>query len=491
MLRLLVLLVEVEARLPGPGGGPGGVPPAARGARPRPPTSCSTAGSGSRMPAFEDVDERPEVALRGLPAGALVGPERADPWRRRRCGPSGCHDSGRSSAASNGRSGQVAREREQPHPRDEAQRRPEPRVGHRVDDVATHARHGADEAATNRRGRRARRATSAAVGALARRDELVQRGADPSGAPASASVPGRQAATGDSRPPRTHSGVGPGEARRRACAPRSATPPIHRGRRGWRPRSRGSSSRSEMSSRSRRNARTGCRRKRSSRSRPTVGASYGRPARAPGTGGGPARAQGGAGPGEVQRVEAPGRCPARAPTSRSCGRRRAAAGARPRSCRGHGPSACAPCGPPRRGARPRAPRAGAADWSARRGPSTSPRGCPRRRAARRAAAGGPRCAHRGRRPAGSRAVRSSPSRSMWRGKLPSSSPSRHTTRCGMERIGTSVHTVRCPVRKFARVGRPFSRSFMMRPDVVAAEDHRAGPTSSVGGLTHQLVEQRA
>ena len=36
---------------------------------------------------------------------------------------------------------------------------------------------------------------------------------------------------------------------------------------------------------------------------------------------------------------------------------------------------------------------------------------------------------------GLRAVRSSPSRSMWRGKLPSSSPSRHTTRCGMERIG--------------------------------------------------------
>ena len=45
-----------------------------------------------------------------------------------------------------------------------------------------------------------------------------------------------------------------------------------------------------------------------------------------------------------------------------------------------------------------------------------------------------------------------------RGNSPSSRPSTHTTRWGTERIGTSVQTVRWPVRKFARVGRPRSRS---------------------------------
>ena len=54
--------------------------------------------------------------------------------------------------------------------------------------------------------------------------------------------------------------------------------------------------------------------------------------------------------------------------------------------------------------------------------------------------------------------RSSPSRGVRRGNTPSSRPSRQTTRCGTERIGTSVQTVRWPVRKFARVGRPRSRS---------------------------------
>ena len=45
-----------------------------------------------------------------------------------------------------------------------------------------------------------------------------------------------------------------------------------------------------------------------------------------------------------------------------------------------------------------------------------------------------------------------------RGTTPSSIPSRQTTRCGTDRIGMSVQTVRWPVRKFARVGRPRSRS---------------------------------
>ena len=55
-------------------------------------------------------------------------------------------------------------------------------------------------------------------------------------------------------------------------------------------------------------------------------------------------------------------------------------------------------------------------------------------------------------------MRSSPSRVDLRGNTPSSIPSRHTTRCGTDRIGMSVQIVRCPVRKFARVGRPCSRS---------------------------------
>ena len=45
-----------------------------------------------------------------------------------------------------------------------------------------------------------------------------------------------------------------------------------------------------------------------------------------------------------------------------------------------------------------------------------------------------------------------------RGNAPSSRPSRQITRCGTERIGTIVATVRVPVRKFARPGRPRSRS---------------------------------
>ena len=55
---------------------------------------------------------------------------------------------------------------------------------------------------------------------------------------------------------------------------------------------------------------------------------------------------------------------------------------------------------------------------------------------------------------GSRASRSSPSRTVWRGKVPSSRPSRTTTRWGTERIGTSVQTVSAPVRNPALVGRP-------------------------------------
>ena len=55
-------------------------------------------------------------------------------------------------------------------------------------------------------------------------------------------------------------------------------------------------------------------------------------------------------------------------------------------------------------------------------------------------------------------MRSSPSRGALRGNASSSRPSRQTMRCGTERIGTSVQMVRWPVRKFARVGRPCSRS---------------------------------
>ena len=86
---------------------------------------------------------------------------------------------------------------------------------------------------------------------------------------------------------------------------------------------------------------------------------------------------------------------------------------------------------------------------------------------------------------GERVVKSSPSRSMWRGKLPSSSPSRHTTRWGIDRMGTSVQTVRCPVQKFARVGLPLRRSVItertssqVRSTGLTTSSTVASPTSS-------------
>ena len=95
---------------------------------------------------------------------------------------------------------------------------------------------------------------------------------------------------------------------------------------------------------------------------------------------------------------------------------------------------------------------------------------------------------------GSRASRSSPSATAWRGKLPSSMPSRQTTRCGTDRIGTRVQTVSVPVRNPARVGRPARRVLQQRGDVGQAEcdvapggavgdrrPTRAGPASACQG----------
>ena len=89
---------------------------------------------------------------------------------------------------------------------------------------------------------------------------------------------------------------------------------------------------------------------------------------------------------------------------------------------------------------------------------------------------------------GSSSIRSSPSRGALRGKAPSSSPSRQTTRCGTERIGISVQTVRWPVRKLARVGRPWSRCARWARTSAGASSGRGGAGRAVGGLLHHLVE---
>ena len=78
---------------------------------------------------------------------------------------------------------------------------------------------------------------------------------------------------------------------------------------------------------------------------------------------------------------------------------------------------------------------------------------------------------------------SSPSRGALRGNAASSRPSRHTTRCGTERIGTSVQIVRWPVRKFARVGRPCSRSARS-----ARTSSRVSSRRRVGGLADDVAE---
>ena len=174
------------------------------------------------------------------------------------------YGSGRSVRASNGRSGQVAGERQQTQPRDQAQGRTQPRVGHRVHHVPTHSGDRADEAARRRD-----------------IDVHVERRRPPagSGPAATSSSTGRWSAgvRGAARPSRWQPAArdldrlarrrgGPVEPRLRQYVRRCATPPAHRGRRGWRHRNPGPSQR--MSSRSRRKARTGCRRKRSRRSMP-------------------------------------------------------------------------------------------------------------------------------------------------------------------------------------------------------------------------------
>ena len=89
---------------------------------------------------------------------------------------------------------------------------------------------------------------------------------------------------------------------------------------------------------------------------------------------------------------------------------------------------------------------------------------------------------------GAASIRSSPSRRARRGNSPSSSPRMHTTRCGTERIGTSVHTVRWPVRKFARVGRPRSRSASSTRTSASSSVAALEPVSSAG-LPVDVAEQ--
>ena len=120
----------------------------------------------------------------------------------------------------------------------------------------------------------------------------------------------------------------------------------------------------------------------------------------------------------------------------------------------------------RRAARRAAPRAGGARPSARRRRCRGRPGAPSRRST--ASSSSWRSSLRGsrsptQRVAGQHVVAVVDARP--RGNAPSSSPSRQTTRCGTDRIGTIVQTVRVPVRKFARVGRPRSRSASSAADV--------------------------
>ena len=86
--------------------------------------------------------------------------------------------------------------------------------------------------------------------------------------------------------------------------------------------------------------------------------------------------------------------------------------------------------------------------------------------------------------------RSSPSRGALRGKTPSSRPSRQTTRCGTERIGTSVQIVRWPVRKFARVGRPCSRSASSARTSAQRERASRAPAASRDHVVEQPLRAR-
>ena len=126
----------------------------------------------------------------------------------------------------------------------------------------------------------------------------------------------------------------------------------------------------QMSSRSRRNARTGWRRKRSSWSSPTV-AGNGRCQRVDQERRGRRDGGlGGAGAGQVERVEAPRSVRHQRARARSCACRRAAADARTRWRPARGPSGCARCAPRRRAAPRREQREVGGDWSARRDPRT-------------------------------------------------------------------------------------------------------------------------
>ena len=160
----------------------------------------------------------------------------------------------------------------------------------------------------------------------------------------------------------------------------------------------------------------------------------------------------------ASKLNGPGAAERRRP--RSCGRRTAAAGAGPRTDRSGTIRSSTSSSSPR-GTAGRPLGAGALVGAG----VEHDQALLARRAPRRGTAAGPRSAGRARRPGATGRARRRRRRGCRRGNTPSSRPSRHTTRCGTDRIGTIVHIVRWPVRKFARVGRPRSRSRQQRPHV--------------------------
>ena len=440
------------------------------------------------MPRCEEVDQRAQVALGRRPPAAGRR-ARAGRWCATRDGGPGAPRSGRWCSAQKGRSGQAAVEDEQANPREQAARRPEPRVRHGVHDVAAHAGDGADDAERSRAGRRA---TSSETGGTplwpARRP--ARRAASVSwSSTASASCPGGSA-------PRASSAATQARGRPPPAAPaahgrRSPIARARRARRGWRRRSPGSCRGARCrAARAGRPAPGGAGTARAGRARwdlATAGSS-GRAEERRGVRGAGQRRPGA---GQVERVEAPRAGPAPA--------RRARSSAASKGCSGCCDARW------RRAARPSAVRT---VWSTTS--SSSPTGTAGGRwqvgalvaarvgdhevVARRQQGVEEQLAIFAAHVAVADPLVARPSGRRRRARCGAGScrrPGRAGTPpgAGMERIGTSVHTVRWPVQKLARVGRPLQAVGQDRAHVVAAEGDRAD-RPAFRGLADQVVEER-
>ena len=406
------------------------------------------------MPAVVEVDERDEVRRRGLAVASSGGRPRdrhaCAVARRRRA----AADRRRLERALGMRGGQ----REQPHPRREPVARA--RRASSVTARSTSPRTPGDRAASARRpsgsvdvGRRRTPARRRPAARSARRGDLLDDRAQLGRAP------GRRARPGGSAPRAISAASAAVAARRRRAARRAAA-----GRRPTRSRpssSTGSASSTSSSqsptlipSRWRRNARTGCSTKRT-RSSSSIDRGRGAAAAAPARNGGAARAR---------RRRAPGR-----PSSVTASKLHGRSGASAPGVKLRGSNGCSGCAVTTGRAAPSAARGALDDVEQladrhRRRPRRvralvvagvgDDQAVGRRPAARRAAAGGPRCAASRSPTCGSvehevvavarRLARERRRRRGRAGRRRGAAPSASARACRR----------RWPVRKFARVGRP-------------------------------------